>query len=314
MSKVIYAVIVSQLLALNILAQQLTNSVFYNGSGNQTDQAVDIIADNLNNVYVTGVSYGGSSTKEDIFTLKYYLDITGARRVVWSARYNSSANNGNRTDVPFAITRDLSGNTYVCGTTYNYGDFTTSDYVTLKYNSAGVLQWAALYNGTGNCYDYAYAIAVDASGNVYVTGESFGSGGAQSDYATIKYNSAGVQQWVKRYDGPYTKDDAAKDVAVDNSGNVYVTGYSLVDGQGLNIITIKYLSNGNQSWLANYNGTGNGNDVAAKIALDNSGNIIVGGTSKGSNTGNDYAVLKYNSAGVQQWQQDIMERQTRMIL
>jgi len=49
--------------------------------------------------------------------------------------------------------------------------------------------------------DAAAAMVVDAAGNVYVTGSSEGSG-TGSDYATIKYNAAGAQQWVIRYDGP----------------------------------------------------------------------------------------------------------------
>ena len=54
--------------------------------------------------------------------------------------------------------------------------------------------------GPANSDDEATAIAIDGVGNIYVTGYSPGSVGY--DYATIKYNSAGQQQWVRRYDGP----------------------------------------------------------------------------------------------------------------
>lgn len=94
----------------------------------------------------------------------------------------------------------------------------TGNSATVKYNSAGQQQWAAYYPGT------AKAMAVDASRNVYVTGRSPGAGNL--DYATIKYNSAGQQQWIVTYNGPGNGDDQANAIAVDGSGDVYVTGAS----------------------------------------------------------------------------------------
>ena len=101
----------------------------------------------------------------------------------------------------------------------------------MKYNASGVQQWVARYDGPASSDDWATALAVDGSGNVYVTGYSAGSGTGY-DYATVKYNAGGVQQWVARYDGPASGDDLATALAVDGSGNVYVTGYSTGSGTG----------------------------------------------------------------------------------
>src|SRR4030042_3219908 len=78
--------------------------------------------------------------------------------------------------------------------------------------------WVARYDGPVNYTDRANAIAMDDYGNVYVTGESKGSGG-YLDYATIKYDANGNQLWVARYNGPENKDDRAVAIAVDDNGN-----------------------------------------------------------------------------------------------
>ena len=81
---------------------------------------------------------------------------------------------------------------------------------------------------------------VDAQGNVYVTGQSWGNDNLRDDYLTIKYNSAGVLQWAKRYNGPSSKEDIAYSLSLDASGNVYVTGSSFMNNMGYDMLTIKY--------------------------------------------------------------------------
>ena len=80
--------------------------------------------------------------------------------------------------------------------------------------------WTNRYNGPGNATDNATAVAVDSSGNVFVTGSSIDSGGF-SRFATIKYSSAGVPLWTNRYDAGYNSDGATA-LAVDGSGDEWV--------------------------------------------------------------------------------------------
>jgi hypothetical protein len=95
---------------------------------------------------------------------------------------------------------DGTGNVYVTGNSQPSNSLPV-DYVTVKYNAAGVEQWAVRYDGPANDHDFASAIAVDNGGAVYVTGSSWGPG-SFGDYATIKYDAAGIQQWIDRYNGP----------------------------------------------------------------------------------------------------------------
>ena len=104
--------------------------------------------------------------------------------------------------------------------------------------------WIRTYNGPANEDDGAYAIAVDASGNVYVTGYSW-SYGTWEDYLTIKYYPNGDTAWVRRYNGPENRLDRAYSIAVDDSGNVYVTGFSggvWPENAYSDYATIKYFS------------------------------------------------------------------------
>ena len=299
----------------------------YDGSGNSTDWARALAVDGSGNVYVTGTSWG-LDTWDDYVTVKYSSE--GVEQ--WVTRYNGPENDngyawalnvessGNvyvtgsaRSDTvpggvtvkynsagveqwvagfdgtPFAFAVDVSGNVYVTGT--SWGLDTTSDYATVKYNSEGVEQWVARYNGMGNLNDEANALAVDAYGNVYITGTSVSSD-TKSDYATVKYNYAGVQQWVTHYNGPGNLYDEANALAMDAFGNVYVTGISFGSVTGNECVTVKYNSAGVEQWVARYNGTRNSWDMAHILAVDASGNVYVTGTSAGDGW-SVYTTIKY---------------------
>jgi uncharacterized delta-60 repeat protein len=259
----------------------------YNGPGDSTDYTTSLAIDRQNNVYVTGYSTGlGSST--DYATIKYNPN----GDTLWVRRYNGP---GNDEDKANAIAVDTLGNVYVTG--YSKGASSSADYTTIKYNSIGETLWIRRYNGLGSDGDAAYALAIDGQGNVYVTGQSWGSGG-NDDYVTIKYNSNGDTVWVRRYDAGQ---DLACAIAVDDSGNIYVTGTSYVLSTLWDYLTIKYNSNGDTAWVRKYNGPANNNDDARAIKVDNLGNVYVTGASGGSGTNTDYVTIKYNSNGDTVW-------------
>src|SRR4029453_9907442 len=70
-----------------------------------------------------------------------------------------------------------------------------------------------------------------------------------------------------------------------------------------NYATVKYNSNGNQVWVARYDGPGAGNDTALKVTVDHVGNVNVTGKSSGIGTGEDLTTVKYDSNGNQVWTQ-----------
>ena len=266
---------------------------FYDGPGtgaNDEDVAYAIAVDALGNVYVTGKSRG-TATDFDYVTIKYEPD--GGKK--WVARFNGT---GSGDDIAKDIAVDSLGNVYVTGETL--GGQGSIDYGTIMYDSLGAVVWIAWYDGPLFDSDVAYSLAIDSLGNTHVTGYSFGVG-TWFDYATVKYDKLGVQQWVARYDGPAGSGDTGKDVVVDGSGYVYVTGYSQGIGTDSDYATVKYSSFGVVQWVARYNSAANDADYAHYIAVDGSGNVIVTGNSEGSGTGRDYATVKYNPVGVELW-------------
>jgi len=91
---------------------------------------------------------------------------------------------------------------------------------------------------------------------------------------TFKPYAAAVREaWVARYNGPGNLDDVARPIAVDRSGNVYITGYSEDPTNGLDYLTIKYDSAGQQQWMARYDGPAHHWDMPEAIAVDLSWNV-----------------------------------------
>ena len=257
----------------------------YDGPSHGSDEVKDLVLDVFGNVYVTGWSDG------DFATVKY--DSEGFEQ--WVARSDGLEPCDNWApwdvcDKTSAVTVDASGNVYVAGATYS--DDTELDFTTIKYNVDGVEQWVARYNGSGNAFDYPAAITVDASDNIYITGMS--ELDTIQDYATVKYNPEGVEQWVAIYNGPGDLSDQSEAITVDHSGSVYVTGSS--DGSGY--ATVKYNSEGVEQWTAIYGGEeGFYYDCdPISIALDGIENVYISGTcGSGSYYGGwtNYTTIKY---------------------
>jgi peptidoglycan hydrolase-like protein with peptidoglycan-binding domain len=300
--------------------------------GTSFDFGRGIAVDSSGNIYITGyfyetVDFGAgnitSSGSADIFVLK--LNSSGTFQ--WVSTYGGTSG-----DVGEDITVDSSGNSYITGifegtVDFGAGNITSSgsaDIFVLKLNSSGTFQWVNTYGGSA--FDVGHDIAVDSSGNSYITGYfegtvDFGGGNATSagaaDIFILKLNSSGTFQWVNIFGG--TSTDVGQGIAVDSSGNSYITGSFLgtVDFGGGNvtsagsddIFVLKLNSSGTFQWVSTFGGTSI--DIGEDITVDSSGNSYITGwfretvdfgagnvTSAG---GGDIFVLKLNSSGTFQW-------------
>jgi uncharacterized delta-60 repeat protein len=254
------------------------------------DDARAMALDQAGNVFVTGVSEG-LGTNKDYVTVKYACDGTE----LWVRSYNGPENGD---DAANALAVDQAGNVFVTGVSEG-SDFQT-DFATVKYASDGTELWVRRYDGAAGGYDQAFSIAVDPLGDVFVTGESEGDG-TLYDYATVKYSSDGTELWVRRYDGPAGDDDRGKSLAVDQAGDVYVTGWSVGVGPRYNCATVKYAGDGTELWVRRYEGPADATSMAYAVAVDQAGNAYVTGGCNENISYNNYLTIKYSSDGTELW-------------
>jgi hypothetical protein len=229
------------------------------------DVAFSIKADGSGNAYVTGRA-NFSPGPGDIITIKVNSNGT----LGWEKKHNCPLN---LDDGGVHLVLDNAGsNVFVSGYSFR---ITAQDYVTLKYSAAtGDSLAFAVYNFSG--IDLPTDMAIDASNNITVTGWSLNPANRYC-FATVRYNSNLVQQWVARtsaVDG----NDLANQITVGSAGDIYVTGCSFKTGQGYDIYTIRYNSTGDTLWTARYNGTANGNDYGSEVAVIDTTRVFVTGS------------------------------------
>jgi hypothetical protein len=255
---------------------QLWEAEYYaNGVPLARGQAIAV--DHQGNSYVAGAS---TSADWDIAVIKY----SPQGETLWTATYDGPSQ---RSDISSAIAVDGSGNTYVGG--LSAASDGTPDCMTIKFDAQGDTGWTRRYDGPAHAYDAVRAMALDHSGNVYVTGLSGGTGNNVSDFITIKYGSDGSWAWGARYDGPGHGSDQANGIALDGLGNTYVAGLALRSTQNNDATTIRYDSVGRMRGTARFNNSPS--EAISAIAVDPSNNVIVAGYTL--NFGDDALVIKY---------------------
>jgi len=313
-------------------ASNATVSVF-GGSG--SDFSYDVAVDTSGNMYITGEFSGtadfdpGSGTANmtsvgnyDAYVVK--LNSTGT--YAWARQFGGSGN-----DDGGGVAIDASGNVYVTG-------FSNETAFIGKLNASGTMIWTHQFGGA---YAEGQGVAVDASGNVYVTGSFLNTGdfdpgtgtanmaaGEGTDAYVVKFSSSGTYAWARQFGGShYLSRTVGRDVAVDASGNVHITGYftrtadfnfgagtaNLTSAGFEDTYVVKLNTSGTYVWARQFGGSDN--DDGLDVAVDASGNIFVIGSFTGTadfdpdtgianmtSLGNyDAYVVKLNSTGTYAW-------------
>ena len=270
-----------------------------------------IAVDGSGNSYITGYFFGTATFGNTTLTSAGWTEIFIAKidasgNFLWAKKAGGTNN-----DYGYSIAVDGSGNSYTIGGfegTATFGNISltsvkdsngkfTKDIFITKLDANGNFLWAKKAGGTD--IDSGNSIAVDGSGNSYITGSfdgtiTFGNNtltsSGSSDIFIAKLDGSGNYLWAKKTGG--TSVDSGNSIAVDGSGNSYITGFfygtatfgntTLTSAGGGDVFISKLDNNGNFIWTKKADGTGD--DSGNSIAIDGSGNSYTIGNFQGTAT------------------------------
>jgi hypothetical protein len=256
----------------------------YNGAGSSHDGGVMISLNSTGEIYVSGITTGATPPLTDFLLLKY----SNSGTPLWQWVHNNGL-----FDVATGHGVDEYEQVTVYGATQT--GLTTYSFMTVTYNgTTGLLISTGLSGASSHQFRSLGAIEKDQAGNTYITGTTTVSGGV--DMYTLKLDQQLNILWSDVYNSSGTFRDEPRAISIDESGSVYVAGYSETVSDGTDYKVIKYNPTGSRAWVRSFNGEGSGADTATAIVADAQGLITITGSSfNGSNE--DYYTQQYDSAG-----------------
>jgi uncharacterized delta-60 repeat protein len=254
-------------------------------------KGLSITVDGYGCCYVAGYCYSTESNN-DVLLIKYNENGDTAWTKVFDGGMYAD-------DKAFGVVVDEDGGVYIVGTITVVDKY--YQIFVRKYNSDGVLQWDNITGETdGYKEDKGLDIAVSHDGYIFVTGYTTGENGFSNIFVE-KIDPIGTVPWYRILKSPEQLDSKAYGIVVDELDNVIITGYTNTAANSNDIIVAKYSSDGDSLWVNTYDGDGHGEDQANDIAVDSYGNAYITGYITSMYSGNDCAILKYESNGTFGW-------------
>jgi hypothetical protein len=241
-------------------------------------------------VYVCGATLNVDGNYDMILS-----KLTSDNETIWSVTYSGLAGGD---DFASDLVIDNSGDIVVTGTEF----ISTTNYnaVTIKYNSSGIQQWIATYNGPSNSLDGGVSIQNDSNNNIFVCGGSYGAN-TGSDFLCVKYDDNGIQQWVSTWNSVNLADVAVR-LSVDGTA-ITLIGSSQQTALKWQMATVRFnAATGAYTASQLSGGDDNGIDKVTDLAIDESDNTYIIGSVRNHTNGYDLRVIKLNASLVVLWQ------------
>jgi len=207
---------------------------------------------------------------------------------IWTRRIASGT-----WSMPESIAVDAAGNAYIAGSTL--GVTTGVDFLTARVNADGTLGWVDVRDNGAARDDFGTDVAIDKTGNVYVTGTATRPAPPfDTDAVTLKYAPSGSLLTAVAFDTPTHGDETANAIAInDLIDGAFVTGSTTAPGGMRDALTFRVQGSAVR-WSRIFAGTPSGHDEGHDLAFDPSGFLyVVGETRGGTGSGPDYLLLKY---------------------
>lgn len=223
--------------------------------------------------------------------------------LVWGTYYG-----GNYYDYSYSVNTDRNDNVFISGFTESFNNIVTSgahkvtrtgtyDAFLIKFNSLGIRLWGTLFGG--DLSEYEGYNTIDKDGNIYLSGYTTSISGLATtgahktsnlslyDGYLAKFSQNGIRKWATFYGG--SEWDAIYEITLDDSANIYLTGYaassngittvgthkSKFSGLGYEAFLTKFDSAGNLIWGTYYGGTYN--ESGYDVVVDDQYNIFITG-------------------------------------
>lgn len=262
----------------------------YNGAGSRHDIFTALqVAGNV--VVAVGTTWKDTTDKYDILAMR----VDSSSNTVWTQTWDYLNLNDGAVNLWNSGTRlYIAGGAQSAATTYKYA------VLDVKLSDGSILA-STVTGGTAFGIDQVTDIQMDQSGHIFVTGGVLNTG-TLYDIKTVKLDTALTILWSQTYASSGAYNDMGTGLAIDQVGNVIVTGYRTTSTTGKDYVTIKYSSGGTQRWVSTFDGGVNADDSATAIVVsptDTNKIYVTGFSYNGSSK--DYWTVKYDGAGNQKF-------------